>query len=148
MTTRIVTVRPIDGGSFRDVLDLEVTAEQGAWVAPVSRYLALCAYGGVWHPLGLYAGDEAVGFAMWAFDADEGSHWIGGFLVDRRRQGLGYGRAAIEALIAWLATEQGATELALSYHPDNTVAERLYASVGFAATGEKSEGETVARRPA
>ncbi len=140
-----VLVRPIDGGSFRDVLDLEVTPEQTAWVASTARYLALCAYGGTWHPLGLYAGDAPVGFAMWALDPDDGSHWIGGFLIDRRHQRRGYGRAGMLALIDWLRDEQRATALALSYHPDNVVAGRLYASLGFELTGEREGDEVVAR---
>jgi diamine N-acetyltransferase len=148
VTAPAIAVRPIDASNFRDVLDLAVTSDQHAWVASTARYLALCAYGGAWHPLGLYARDRAVGFAMWAQDPDDGSHWIGGFLIDRGQQRRGYGRAAIEALIAWLRREQGATSLALSYHPDNVVAQRLYAAAGFRESGEHEEGEVVARRPA
>jgi diamine N-acetyltransferase len=85
---------------------------------------------------------------MWALDTGEGSHWIGGFLIDHRHQRRGHGRAAVGALVEWLRREQGATSLALSYHPDNVVAERLYTGSGFAATGEEEEGELIARRPA
>lgn len=143
-----IELRDIDGDNFREALDLEVTEEQSAWVAPTARYLALCAYGGVWQPLGAYADGELVGFAMWATDADDGSHWIGGLLIDRRRQGAGYGRAAMEAIIEYLLGEQQATNLALSYSPDNSVARRLYASLGFVETGEREGEEIVARRPA
>lgn len=140
-----VEVRPIDGGNFRDALDLEVTEEQGAWVTSTARYLALCAYGGMWLPLGLYADGGMVGFAMWARDPDDGSHWIGGFLVDRSHQGRGLGRAAMLAIMAYLRDAQGATQLALSYAPENAVARQLYASLGFAETGEREGSELVAR---
>jgi diamine N-acetyltransferase len=137
--------RDIDGSNFKDALDLEVTEEQSAWVAPTARYLALCAYGGIWHPLGLYADEQMVGFAMWANDPSDGSHWIGGFLIDRRQQGRGYGRAAMLAIIEYLRREQAASTLALSYQADNAVARRLYASLGFVETGERDGDEIVAR---
>jgi diamine N-acetyltransferase len=140
-----IDVRPVDGGNFREALDLEVTGEQSRWVAPTARYLALCAYGGLWHPLALYADDAMVGFAMWARDPADGSHWIGGFLIDRRRQRRGHGRAAMLAIIDYLGREQRATAFALSYLPDNDVASRLYASLGFVETGEREDEEIVAR---
>ena len=140
-----VEIRSITSDNFRDVLDLGVTEEQSAWVAPTARYLALCAYGGTWHPLGIYADGTPVGFAMWAFDPTEGSHWIGGFLVDRAYQRRGYGRAAMLAIMDHLRRSEGATSLALSYRPDNAVARRLYATIGFVETGEHAEDEVVAR---
>jgi predicted kinase/RimJ/RimL family protein N-acetyltransferase len=146
--TPTIVPRAIDRSNFRAALELEVADEQLAWVAPTARYLTLCAYGGDWQPLGLYAGDEMVGFAMWARDPADGSHWIGGFLIDRRHQRRGLGRAALAAVIDWLRREQGAANLALSVSLDNAVARRLYASAGFVETGELESDELVARRPA
>ena len=145
MTAPLIKLRPIDRETFRDVLDLETTPAQSAWVATPARYLAICTYEGVWHPLGLYADAGPVGFAMWARDPDDGSYWIGGFLIDRHHQGRGLGRAAMEALIAYLSGEVGAGRIALSYSPDNDVARRLYASLGFIETGEMEGSERVAR---
>ena len=140
-----VDVRPIDGTNFRDVVDLAVTDEQSAWIAPTARYMVLCAYGGRWHALGLYAENTPVGFAMWTQDPEDGSHWIGGFLIDKSHQRRGHGRQAMLAIIDYLRREQGAKAFALSYEPDNTVARRLYASLGFIETGEQEGEELVAR---
>ena len=139
-----VKIHPIGNDNFRDVLDLEVTKKQAAWVAPTARYLAVCAYGGTWHPLGLYADDTPIGFAMWAYDPADGSHWIGGFLVDRSHQGRGLGRAAMLAIMDYLRSSEGATRFALSYVPDNAVARGLYASLGFVETGEREGDELIA----
>ena len=141
----MIEIRAITGDNFRDVLDLAVSEEQSAWVAPTARYLALCAYGGVWHPLGLYADAIPVGFAMWARDPTDGSHWIGGFLVDQGHQRLGHGRAAMLGILEYLRSSEGATAFVLSYAPDNEVARRLYASLGFAETDEREGDEVVAR---
>jgi diamine N-acetyltransferase len=117
---------------------LEVGEGQRRFVAPVEDYLAMSD----WTPLAVCRDGEVVGFVMWAVDPDEGSHWIGGLLVDRAHQGRGIGRAAMERLIASLP----AREVALSYEPDNVAARRLYASLGFRETGERTDdGELVAR---
>jgi diamine N-acetyltransferase len=78
-------------------------------------------------------------------DDDDGSAWLGGLLVDAAFQGRGYGRAAVRAALAMLATEKGRAEFALSYQPANVVARRLYASLGFVETGEVDGDEVVAR---
>ena len=119
--------------------------DQRDFVAPVTRYLALCAYDdGPWHPLLLLAGGRAVGFAMEAVDPDDGSYWIGGFLVDTSEQGRGVGRAALAAMLD-RGRARGCATAALSYQPANVVARALYASCGFVETGETEGDEIVAR---
>ena len=125
-----------------------VTPETGqlTFVAPVSHYLALCHYGGTWQPLALYAEEQVVGFAMWGVDDEDGSHWIGGLVVDRAQQGRGLGRSAVAELVRFLATRPGCRQIALSYQADNHRARGLYAAAGFRETGEVSDdGELVAR---
>ncbi len=46
---------------------------------------------GVWNSLGVYADDVVVGRIMWGRD-DDGSHWLGGMVIDRAEQGRGLGR--------------------------------------------------------
>ena len=68
MTT--IQLTDVTADNWRACADLEVTPDQQAFVAPVTRYLCLCHYGGVWRPLAVTAGDEVVGFVMWAVDPD------------------------------------------------------------------------------
>jgi diamine N-acetyltransferase len=82
---------------------------------------------------------------MWGIDPQDESFWIGGLVIDRRHQRRGYGRAVVAHLLE-RATANGHREAALSYDPQNTLAQSLYASMGFAETGELVDGETVARR--
>ena len=141
-------LRTVTEDNWRQMARIEPRGDQRRFVASVAYYLNLCHYGGVWQPVALYEGDEPVGFAMWGFDAEEASHWIGGLVIDANHQGRGYGRTAMEAILDHLATQQGYREAALSYEPENTVARRLYASLGFVETGERVDDEFVARRPA
>jgi [ribosomal protein S5]-alanine N-acetyltransferase len=140
-----VTLQEIDSQNWQLLADVKTTRSQSKWVAPVAQYLASCLVGGAWQPLMIRVGDRAVGFVMWARDPDDGSYWIGGFVIDRREQGKGYGRAALAALLDRLRQMPGARGAALSYHPDNAVAKRLYASTGFRETGEMEHDEVVAR---
>jgi len=120
---------------------------QLAFVAPVANYLALCAYGdSPWQPLAVRVGEEVVGFVMWGVDPVDQSFWIGGLVIDRRYQRRGYGRAVVAQLLERAASD-GHREAALSYDPGNTVAQSLYASMGFVETGEVDDDETVARKP-
>lgn len=142
-----VTLHAVDAATWRDVADLAPTPEQSAWVAPVTRYLCLCVYDGIWQPLAIRVDGRVVGFVMWAFDDSEGSHWIGGLVVDAAHQGRGIGRAAVQALLARFEASPGYREAALTYDPTNIVARDLYRSLGFVETGEEDDGEVVARRP-
>jgi diamine N-acetyltransferase len=141
-------LRDVNADNWREVVRIEPHEDQRRFVASVSYYLNLCHYGEEWQPLALYQAGEPVGFAMWGYDAEDDSYWIGGFVIDANHQGKGYGRAAMEALLDHLAAQPGYREAALSYEPENTVARRLYASLGFVETGERAEDELVARRPA
>ncbi|MGE5229774.1 MAG: GNAT family N-acetyltransferase [Deltaproteobacteria bacterium] len=135
----------VTADNWRACADLEVTPEQRAFVAPVTRYLCLCHYGGVWRPLAVTAGGEVVGFVMWAVDPDDRSGWIGGLVIGREHQRRGYGSAAVRALVERLRRDEGCPAAALSYAADNAAARALYASLGFTETGEREDDELVAR---
>jgi diamine N-acetyltransferase len=140
-----IRLEEITAVNWRACVELEVYESQTDFVHPVSRYLVMCQYGGVWHPLAITRAGEVVGFVMWATDPDEDTGWIGGLVVDRSVQGHGIGRAAVLALLDKLHVEEGCGSAALSYSSANSVARQLYAELGFVETGEFEEQEVVAR---
>ena len=142
-----VSLRPVDAGSWRDVARLTTAPGQERFVAAPTYYLAFCAYEDVWQPMSVHDGatGEVVGFLMWGIDDADGSCWLGGVFVDAGHQRRGVGRAAIIEALRVLEPRVGSAGFALAYHPDNTVAKSLYASLGFVETGEVDEGEVVAR---
>jgi diamine N-acetyltransferase len=142
-----VSLRPVDAGSWRDVARLTVAPGQERFVASPTYYLALCAYGDVWQPMSVNdaRSGQVVGFLMWGIDDADGSCWLGGVLVDATHQGHGVGRAAIIEALRVLGPRGRSAGFALAYHPDNSVARSLYASLGFVETGEVDDDEVVAR---
>lgn len=142
-----VELRPVDASSWRACASLDVTDEQREFVAPVTRYLALCAYDdGPWTPWAAHVGGEVAAFTMIGLDEQDDSLWIGGLVVDSARQGGGIGRAVVESVVAQ-ARQQGRASVALSVSPDNARARRLYAGLGFEETGELEDDELVLRLP-
>lgn len=55
-------------------------------------------------------------------------------------------RIAVVTQLLERAASHGHREAALSYDPQNTLAQSLYSSMGFEETGELVDNETVARR--
>jgi diamine N-acetyltransferase len=140
-----IEIEPVTSSNWRAVAKLGVNPEQERFVAPVLRYLALCAYGGLgWEPFAIHRGGELIGFVMSGAEEEDNSYWIGGFIIDSRHQRRGYGRRAMEILIE-RAREHGSDTAALSYEPENVGAKALYADLGFMETGEMDGEEVVAR---
>ncbi|MFC8585664.1 GNAT family N-acetyltransferase [Streptomyces cinereoruber] len=141
---RRVVLEEITDENWRDVADVAPADDQRRFVAALgARYLLLSQRGGLWNSLGVRAGDEVVGHVMWAYDDEDGTHWIGGMIVNAGEQGRGVGRAAMRALLRRLAALPDCREVRLSYHPDNAPAAALYKSLGFEPTGDFEDEEVV-----
>ncbi|MFI5653950.1 GNAT family N-acetyltransferase [Streptomyces anulatus] len=141
---RPVTLHEVDADNWRAVADSAPRDDQRDWVpALAARYLVLSSREDTWNSLAVRAGDVVAGHIMWARDED-GSHWIGGMLIDAAHQGTGIGRAAVRTLASWLSTRENGTAVRLSYAPANEAAAHLYTSLGFRPTGVEEDGEVVA----
>ena len=67
-------------------------------------------------------------------------------MIDKRYQGRGYGREALKLALDFIRTWPcGKAEFCwISYEPENEMAGKLYASLGFEETGEMDGNEIVA----
>jgi diamine N-acetyltransferase len=145
-----ITLEPVAAHNWRAVSKLEVAPDQREFVADPNFYLALCAYDPpLWNPLAILLDGVVIGFLMWAIDSSDGSAWLGGITIDRQDQGKGYGARGVQVAMTMLARDHQISHFALSYHPTNLVAARLYSRLGFVETSELEGDEVVARyRPA
>ena len=140
-----VTLRPLTRDNLWAVVDLKLHPGQEAFVADNIDSIANAYVEPTFVPLAVYAGDELVGFAMYGRHPDTGAWWVIRLMIDREHQGKGYGRAAMEAVIALMADRVGCEEIVTSFDPANAVAAGLYASLGFHPTGEIEDGEPLVR---
>ncbi len=72
--------------------------------------------------------------------------FIARLMVDENHQGKGYGRFGMEKMLEIFRKDDRIHDLGISYEPENDVARKLYASLGFVETGKMLEGEVVAVR--
>jgi diamine N-acetyltransferase len=114
---------------------LETTEEQKNFVASNALSIAQAYFEPSAEFRAIYAGEEPVGFIMWRMRKDEAAPFLWRFMIDRRHQGQGYGRSALQLLIAHLRL-QGHREFDLSFVPGDGGPEPFYAALGFRRTGE------------
>ena len=155
----MIELRKVDASNLWEIVGLKVAPEQARFVASnetsILEAYACNASGGTALPFGVYADGVAVGFVMIGYGCEDwpeapkvarGRYSLWRFMIDRRYQRRGCGRAALEAVLAYLKTFPcGASDGCwLSYEPENDAARRLYQSFGFAETGEMDGNELIA----
>ncbi|WP_376748016.1 GNAT family N-acetyltransferase [Lysinibacillus boronitolerans] len=80
----------------------------------------------------IYFKEKLIGFAMYGIDSDDHNYWIYRFMIDERFQGQGNGKYAMKLIIEDIRSRNDCTDVIwLGYQPENELARRLYASVGF-----------------
>jgi diamine N-acetyltransferase len=148
-------VRPVTKDNWRELSKLKVREDQTHFVASNVHSIAEAQFGyddpedGHWdmHPFGIYDDDGApVGFLMYGynFGAPKMQAFIIRLMVDEKHQGKGYGRFGMNWMLDCFRDDERIRNVAISYEPDNEVARKLYASLGFVETGEMIGEEVLA----
>ena len=149
-----VTVDRITRANWRDALLLTVRPDQQRFIAgyaPIAAIILSKAYVGAegmrWEPYAFVSEGEMVGLAALATEPRHtDQRWLFHLFIDERYQGRGVGRAALAAFISWVKEHHTSCQfLALTVHPENHVAQRLYTGMGFRPTGDERGGEPVYR---
>lgn len=142
----MVQLKEVTPQNFEEVIGLKVLPRQEAFVAPNVRSLAEARVFPNAVPLAVCDGEKIVGFAMYGVDEDDGEYWICRLMIDAQYQGKGYGRQALEQLLARIRREPDYDgQIFLSAEAENAGAIRLYQSLGFQFDGRVLEGERVMR---
>jgi diamine N-acetyltransferase len=126
------------------VVGLTVADDQRDFIAPNLYSIAESCFLPGFVTRAVLHGDEAVGFAMYGPDPDDGGHlWLYRLMIDKAHQGKGLGRAALEEIITHVRDGLGAPLLRLGVDADNMVATALYTSMGFVRTGQTFGSEAI-----
>ena len=144
-------LQTIDDINKSAVALLEVFDHQKTYIASNKNSLETAAnkeYSQIARPFAIYADEQIIGFAMFAFELTSSDpndrYWLWRFMIDKNFQGNGYGSAALEKIIAYFK-RHGADHILLSTKESNTSALSLYHKYQFAETGEMNEDEIVLR---
>ena len=128
-----ITLRPIDESNFIDCFNLQLGDGQDKFVSHPIRSL----------PFGVYAGDTMAGYVMVIYDYDEEAYNIWHMMIDKAYQGRGYGKAAMQRVLSYIASKPfgNSNHVSLTCAPDNKAAYGLYKRLGFNESGRSDEDE-------
>jgi diamine N-acetyltransferase len=139
----MIQLKEINESNFRDCIRLNVNENQKTFVATnvYSIAQAYIHYGSAF-PYGIYQDDKMVGFVMLGHNKEDQEFWLWRLLIDEKFQDQGIGTKAVQLALEKFK-EMGATEIYLSYEPENHIADALYRKFGWLPTGKVEEGEIV-----
>lgn len=138
-----VHLAPVTARDRAAIAALKVEAAQAHFVADNAASLAEADEDPGASPRAILADDTLVGFLM--YDASDLSDVrLYRFMIDASQQGRGYGRAALQAFLAEVASLGNATRISICYEPENEPARNLYAKAGFVEEGLDEDGEMIA----
>jgi diamine N-acetyltransferase len=95
-------------------------------------------------PRAVFADGELVGFLMYDATSDGDNAQIYRFMIDRAFQGRGYGKAALQLVLAEIKVLGHIHRVSICYEPENEGARQLYAKAGFVEDGLDEDGEMIA----
>lgn len=141
-----VSLRAISKETLRTILNLKVHPEQEQFVAPNAVSVAQAYFDRerAWFRA-IHADDTPVGFLMLYDDPDEPEYFLWRLMIDARYQKMGFGRRALDLLVAHVRTRPGAQFLYTSCVPAEGGPGPFYERYGFVYTGEQ-EGEELVMR--
>ena len=142
-----VTLREINADTVRTICNLSVREDQHQFVAPNAASIAQAYFSEFAWFRAIYADDTPVGFAMLEDQPEKPEYFLWRFMIDARYQRMGFGKQAMELLIAHVRTRPNATEFLTSFHEAEGSPQGFYESLGFTLTGEREDDEAMLRLP-
>ena len=123
--------REIDKSNYWDYIVLTLDESQKGFVADNKQSLIEAAYEDGLYTLGIYHGETMVGFVLYDYDDTFHGWSMSRFMIGKQFQGKGYGKQAAIAFLDYFKRKHNADKLYISVSLENTVARKMYASIGF-----------------
>ncbi|QFJ53522.1 GNAT family N-acetyltransferase [Pseudobutyrivibrio xylanivorans] len=140
----MINLRKISEENFIDAFNLKLGHGQDKFVSHPIRSLAQAyVYRDQCQPFGIYDDDIMVGYVMVIYDYDIPEYNIWHMMIDEKHQGKGYGKAALEQILAYISTKPfgNSIRVTLTCNKDNKTALALYRNIGFIETGVVDDDE-------
>jgi diamine N-acetyltransferase len=150
-----LSIQPVTKSNWHALTKLDVREDQKNFVAPNVYSILESHYGydepdgsGHWDmfPYGIYDDEIPVGFLMYGynFSNQDFEAFIIRLMVDHNHQGRGYGKFGMQQMLEIFRQDERIHIVGISYEPDNEVARKLYANLGFVEPGKMLGEETLA----
>lgn len=123
--------RNIDKSNYWDCISLSIDDSQTGFVADNKQSLVEAAYEDGLYTLGIYHGETMVGFLLYDYDDTLPGWSLSRFMIGKQFQNKGYGKQAALEFLDYFREIYDADKLYISVSLENTVARKLYASIGF-----------------
>ena len=127
---------PITKENWEIALELEVKSDQQKFVPSPAESLA-SAYIKPWDealdPYVILLKNNMIGMFYISYTpGSTDNYWIGGFFIDKKYQGLGYGKLSLDKILEFIPTiHANCQQIKLTIEKENSIAQRLYESAGF-----------------
>ena len=132
----MVSIKPVTRENLEEVLALRVGEEQEKYVISNAESLSRAyVYSETAYPFAIYDDNIIVGFIMMGYYEVKGYYTLWEFMIDHKYQNKGYGRQALKLGLEFVRDKFGQVDIYTGVTPGNTVAKKLYESVGFVSTG-------------
>ena len=143
-----VILKPVTKFNWEHALSIKIRPDQQKILPSATFFLARAFIrpdNEVAVPFMIYDKETPVGFFCLDYNpGKKGTYWLCGFMIDKKYQRRGYGKATLVKLVDYLKTNHiNCTHLGLTVDPRNTAAQKLYKDFGFKDTGEIYKGELV-----
>ena len=91
----------------------------------------------------VYDGNTPVGMGLYCDYPELKAYELNQFFIDERYQGRGYGKAAMQRVLSYIASKPfgNSNHVSLTCAPDNKAAYGLYKRLGFNESGRSDEDE-------
>lgn len=132
----VMEFREINKSNYWDCMELSIDESQEGFVADNKQSLVEAAYEDGLYILGIYLEETMIGFVLYDYDETIPGWSMSRFMIDKQFQGKGYGKQAAIAFLEYFKTKHIADKIYISVSLENTVAHKMYSSIGFTEVKE------------
>lgn len=126
-----IKFRKIDKSNYQDCILLTIDDSQKDFVADNKQSLVEAAYEDGLYTLGIYCKETMVGFILYDYDDTFPGWSMSRFMIGKQFQKKGYGKQAALAFLDYFKRKHNADKIYISVSLENTVARKMYTSIGF-----------------
>lgn len=141
-----VNLRDVTRDNWVDMIDLDITKEQEAYVALPSEAIAASKFYDYYVNRGVYLDDKPIGFIQYYpnyNDEKPSEIFIDQLLIDVSLQGQGYGTEAIRLALEEIKKIEGMNSVSICYVEGHDVMKKFFERFGFEVVEQDEFDETI-----